>query len=261
MSQILYPPGRPLSIGQVLDTGFRIFQQTLPRCLIYGALYVVASQLPNIYHLAAGRPLGERSWGDPLWWVSYVLGALGSFLLCSCIILRQRAMAEGRATSVSAEVRTAIRRLPQLLLMLILVLAMVGVGLALLVLPGLYLMVALALTWHALLLQDLGPVEAIRYSLGLIRENWWRTAVVFGIGLAVVFMFYGFGLMLAFVIAPFAGAEDIALVTAVSSTIIVAIGAIAVPFGCALLLAVFGDLRVRREGVDLERRIAAASTG
>ena len=36
MPQPLYPPAGPQSIGQVLDAGFRIFQVSLVRCLLYG---------------------------------------------------------------------------------------------------------------------------------------------------------------------------------------------------------------------------------
>jgi hypothetical protein len=31
--------------------------------------------------------------------------------------------------------------------------------------------------------------------------------------------------------------------------------AVVAPFVCALVLAVFGDLRVRKEGIDLQQRI------
>src|SRR5688572_21123353 len=51
----LYPPDGPQTIGQVLDAGFRIFKVSLVRCLLFGALAMIAGQLPNIYSLATGK--------------------------------------------------------------------------------------------------------------------------------------------------------------------------------------------------------------
>jgi hypothetical protein len=42
---------------------------------------------------------------------------------------------------------------------------------------------------------------------------------------------------------------------------VVASGAIYMPFITAMTLALYGDLQARREGIDLERRIAGAPAG
>src|SRR5258707_959267 len=55
MPNILYPPPRPQSVGEILDSAFRIFRATLLKCLPYATVAVIASQLPNIYYLATGR--------------------------------------------------------------------------------------------------------------------------------------------------------------------------------------------------------------
>jgi hypothetical protein len=259
MSPPLYPPSRPQSIAEVLDTGFRIFQISLPRCVGYGVLSVLAGQLPNIYDLATGRPIGQFGRGDPIWFLWYIVGAVAMLVLWTAMMLRQAAIASGRATTLSAEARVAFARLPYVILLLLACFLAIAMGTLLLVLPGLYLAVALTLSWPALVLTRQDVLSAMRYSLGLIRRNWWRTTLIFAVALAVVFMFYSFGLILSALILRFAGAEDIAVVTAVSAAVVVAMGAVASPFMCALLLATFGDLQVRREGTDLERRMAGAT--
>jgi len=55
---------------------------------------------------------------------------------------------------------------------------------------------------------------------------------------------------------PFARG-DMAVLTAVSTVVVVILGAIGTPFYSALALAVFGDLSARREGADLAQRISA----
>ncbi len=55
LSNSLCPPDGPQSIGQVLDAGFRIFKVSLVRCLLFGAIAMIAGQLPNISSLAVGQ--------------------------------------------------------------------------------------------------------------------------------------------------------------------------------------------------------------
>jgi hypothetical protein len=40
----------------------------------------------------------------------------------------------------------------------------------------------------------------------------------------------------------------------------VVLGSLGMPFLSAILLAIFGDLKVRREGIDLERRVASVAS-
>lgn len=259
MSQVLYPPARPQSIGEVLDTGFRIFQSSLGRCLVYGALYVIAGQLANIYTLAAGHPLGQVRRDDPLWWAFYAVAVVTTIILWSAIMLRQNAIASGAPISFRAELGHVLVRLFRLIALVIACVIVVIVGLVLFVVPGLYLAVALAFSLPAMVLRDHGVVSAMRHSLSLVRGNWWRTTIIFTVAGTVLFMLYGLALMLSALLLPFAGAEDIAVVTAATAAVAVAMGAIAAPFFCAVLLATFAELRVRREGIDLEQRIAAAA--
>jgi uncharacterized membrane protein YcaP (DUF421 family) len=73
--------------------------------------------------------------------------------------------------------------------------------------------------------------------------------------LAIYFvLLFGIG-MLAVVL----GRGDIAVMTASQAVLGVALGALVVPFYTALSIAILGDLKVRREGTDIEQRIAAAA--
>jgi membrane-anchored glycerophosphoryl diester phosphodiesterase (GDPDase) len=158
-----------------------------------------------------------------------------------------------------AELREAFVRLPWVLAILVTWVVGVALGLVLLVLPGLYLAVALPFAWPALILRKMRIHESIRYSARLSRRNWWRTALIFTVGFVVLFVFYAVGLVFALLLAPVIGAVDLAVVTAVATAVFASMGAFAGPFLCALMIATFGDLQVRMEGSDLERRIAAAT--
>src|SRR5215472_15040760 len=103
MANILYPPSRPQSVGEILDSAFRIFRATVVRCLPFGALALIAGQLPNMYYLGTGgvQAMGAAAY-KPLWWVLYVLGYAISLVMWSVILLRQYALARGAETSAGS---------------------------------------------------------------------------------------------------------------------------------------------------------------
>jgi hypothetical protein len=276
MSSSLYPPSRPQSIAEVLDSAFRVFRATLLRCLPYGALAVVAGQLPNIYDIAAGRPLRRFGAADPVWWALYLIGALLALGLWNATALRQYGMLTGTGTAAAgADLSRGLRRAPVVALLLTLSLAAMGVFLLpallvppgwrvgillLLALPASYVGVALSCSWTALLLAGTGVLGSMSYSFRLVSGNWWRLSTIYTVGIVMLLVFYVLSGVLAMaVVVPFAGAADLAVLTAVSAVVVVALGAVGTPFYSALALVVFGDLRARREALEVERRMAAAA--
>jgi hypothetical protein len=276
----LYPPTRPLPISQVLDSSFRMFKVTFVRCLAFGPLWIIVGQLPNIYHLAIGRPRQSFGGNDPLWWLLYILGALGSITISAALCLHQRDIVTGVPTKAVAQLGAAARRLPAILgvtlLILLLVVFPVGIfagilvgsgafpqsasavaGIALLVLYVGFISVLFAFAWPALLLDGFAPLAAMRYSFRLALGNWWRTAAVLTVAFIVVMAVY---FVVAMVVLPLAGAMDVAIVAAVTEVMIVAMSALVAPYFAATLLALYGDLKARKEGSDLEQRISAART-
>jgi hypothetical protein len=283
--QPLYPPAGPLSIGQALDSGFRIFQVSLVKCLLYGAVSMIAGQLPNIYFIAIGRPLKPFGGGDPLWIALYVVGAVIMLVMYAALLLRQHGIAAGSRLGTRAELSMAVARLPAYLALivvsvLVLMIGPVALGLvlaffggnalanyALLTVVGavamlyfVYLATPLAFGPPALLLDSKGPIRSIEYVMRLVRGNWWRTTAIFTVALVLLIVFYGVAMVIVGMVLPLAGATDIAAVTAATGVVYVVLGSIGLPFLSAVLLATYGDLKVRKEGVDLEKRVASVAS-
>jgi hypothetical protein len=120
MSPALYPPSRPQSIGEVLDATFRIFRVTLLRCLPYGVLAMVASQLQDIYDIARGRPPHQFGRGDPLWWGFYVVGIFVALTFINAIIIRQTTMASGGHSAARVVLLAGLRKAPPSLAVILL---------------------------------------------------------------------------------------------------------------------------------------------
>jgi hypothetical protein len=281
MSDIRYPPQRQLSVGEVLDLAFRIYRVTLVRCLLFAGCGVITGQLANIYNLVAGRmPVaGTAAWQqllaearDPKVWALYLIGAILTALFYAAVLLRQHAIITGG--TAGGEVAAAMRRVPGLIgLGILVVLAIAaccvpailssGVVRGLLGLAALiavcYGFVAISCAQTVLLIEDQGPAASIARSWRLTTGSFWRLSVIYTVALIVLLALYMVSAAVAGFLAGILGHGDVAMVTAFAEVVGVALGALATPFYGALALAVLADLRVRKEGADLEQRISATA--
>jgi hypothetical protein len=255
MTRAAWAPPRPQSNGETLDTVFRLFLATVVKCLPYGLAAMLLSQSPNLYDLAQGAPVRGFGTNDVTWWLLFFVGILGSLVFLSAIMLRQTAMLRGEPLSMRRELADVLRRLPGLAALFVLNLLAVAAGSAVLILPGVYLLIALAPAWPAFLLGPRGPLGAMRESLSLTHGHWWRTALVFAISFVIALAFV-FSVAIATIALPFAGGGDLAMATAVMVAVVLAMMAVAAPLFGSLLIAIYGNLRVRRGALDLEQRIA-----
>ncbi|HEY8052094.1 MAG: glycerophosphoryl diester phosphodiesterase membrane domain-containing protein [Steroidobacterales bacterium] len=261
MTSTLYPPPRPQTVGEILDTAFRIFSVTLLKCLPLAALSLLAGQLGNIYSLLKGQPLQSllTTQRDPRWWLLAFVGYVIALTMTSAIVRRQCAIASGQPASPRGELAAALRLVPGLFVVLVLFVLAMAAGLVLFIIPGLYIATRLAFATTAYLLTDRGVFESLSYSWQLTEGHVWRLSLIFTVYIALVIVFYVLAGVIATVIgAPFA-LGDIALFTAVTAAVTVIVGSIVRPFYTALALAVFGDLTVRTEGTDLAARISSSA--
>jgi hypothetical protein len=271
MSSAFYPPARPSSVGEVLDLAFRIFKATLVKGLPYGICAVVSQWLPNIYDLSRGATAhAALGAGQPVRTGFFVAGVLLALMAWLALLLRQRAIIEQRHTSLKSELGEALRRLPSFFVATLLFLVIVAGGFAVLTLApqqhrvGLrvllfvwtvYAAILLSCTWPAVLFSGRGPLGALGQSARLVWGNWWRMAAVYAVGgVVVVVVSILLGALIAAIVS-WLGA-GITVSTSVFTEVATALGAVTAPFAGALLLATFGDLRVRKEGTDLRQRIA-----
>ena len=276
MPPVLYPPTRPQAIGEVLDSAFRIFKATLLKSLPYSVLATVAGQLQNIYIILSGRNIRPFSNSDPGWWAVYLLGTVVGAALINAIIVRQAAIATGSESASMMALKEGLRNVPAVVLMGIVMAVLVGIWFvplavipaayrswsgALLAVPAFYLLVLFLCSWPARLVDRKGPIESLRYSAHLVRGNWWRTVMVYLVVLTMIIVLSVTAGLIVGVLTQLVAARDLAVSTAVSAVMVVASGAVFVPFVSSMSLALYGDLQSRKDGADLERRIAGAPAG
>jgi hypothetical protein len=281
MASLPYPPQRPLSVGEVLDLTFRIYQATAVKCLLFAALGVLAQQLASIYAVIQGRTVakGQDPWQtlltqfvDPSLIALYLVGLVLTIVFYAAVLLRQRRILGGG--SVGGELAAAVRRLPVLIALGVLVVAGFaacflpalvtgGVLRALLILAALialcYAFVAVSCAQTILLVDDTGPVTSLRRSWRLTAGSFWRLSLIYTVAIIILCVLYAVIAAIAGFLAAVLGRGDVAMVTAFTEVVAVALGALATPFYGALALAVLADLKVRKEGADLEQRISATA--
>jgi hypothetical protein len=279
MAQTLYPPEHVLSIGEVLDLSFRIFRVSLLKCLPLAVAALLLAQLPNIYSVLHGGTLTGVLMGahDSVWWALYVVGWLLSTALWGAVLVRQHAVVSGQGGTAMDAIGVGLRRLAGMIAIFVIIVLAIGVcmvpagllmgnrlamGLAILVLllPASYVMVRLSCASTAYLINRWGIFESVQRSWTLTEGAFWRLAAIYTVALFVLFVFYFVAAAVAGAVAVPLGFGDVAIVTAVTTSIVVILGAFATPFFTAVALAVFGDLSARREGADLAARISGPAT-
>jgi hypothetical protein len=270
-------------VSQVLDAGFRIFKVSLVRCLLFGAVAMIAGQLPNIYSLARGEPFGGYLRGDPITIALAVLGSLMAVYFSAVMLIRQRELAQGGRRPTRVELAEGLRRMPALVgvtLASIVLLAVVPA--ALVVLPGIEQLapsgqlalligsavVALPIVWllpglsMAVVVAALtrnGMLASLKQGIWLAYRNWWRTMIVFAVWTVLLVVLNLVAVILLMLSLQVFGASDVITLSAATPVVFVALRAIDLPFLVAILLAVYGELMVRKQGLDLERRVASVA--
>jgi hypothetical protein len=247
MPQNLYPPARPQTVGEVLKTGTKIFRLSLNSVLPYSVIVAVCTELANLRNLSVDlpvpNPLQNNPTIDPVWWVWYVVGSILSLLFGSALLLRQKALAAGERTSVTAELRQAGVLLSRLIVCMALSTFAVVVGLV----P---VAAALPMTGLNPAMTNLS-IEAMRASFRLLRGNWWRTSVLTAaLAGVLILMTLVVGAAAALVVMG-TGTMDLKVINTLAIPLGILCGAIILPWCGAQVLAMMGDLTVRQADASI----------
>jgi hypothetical protein len=243
---------RPLTVGEILDTSFSLYRRH------FGALATVAlvcTGIPLVLRMfleASGGFLANLTLG-----ILYALSLVVLNLVATAatvFIVSESYL--GRPLSARDALRRATPYMGRILVCSLLMAMAVGLGFLLLFIPGVILAVGLALAIPAVVLEPgISASGALSRSWELTRGARWR---IFGLGITLLVMLYvpivAITGLLAFLLPTSAGmfsGGGSAWVVAV-----VAIGGLVqmfiYPLFYCVLTVTYYDLRVRKEGFDLE---------
>jgi hypothetical protein len=267
-SEVTAPRLRPLGIGETLDVAIKLYRNNAMTLWKVVALVIVPIEiievivrrlaLPSdvfvykgsLYTFTTGGSSGTSSTVALI--VIAFAGLLGQLLSTGAAFKVVTDAYLGRAPDWRESLAFARHRLLSLLWLGIIVTVLVVIGFILIVIPGVWLLVATCVSVPVLMLEGLTGFKAMTRSMQLVDTRWWATFA----RVLVAFLLYG---VITFVIGAIVGGlTDAFNVTSV--TLWVAIDGVLrglviilmTPFIAAVITVIYIDLRVRKEALDLE---------
>jgi hypothetical protein len=226
----------PRDLGRLINETFRVYGQAV------GPFFAIAliPELPNLLSFAAGG-LTEGL----LSLLSILLGIVstGATIVCAGRVLT------GQSADVALCYSRALNFVARLFFASLLIfLALAGSAILALLVVGVPLFFYLVVVWffalEAIIFEGMSAVDALRRSRDLVRGNWWR---LFGIG--IVYVLLGFALLIpgGIAVVIFGAASP-----ALASVVLGLVGALITPIFSIGSVLVYIDLRVRKEGYNLD---------
>jgi hypothetical protein len=175
-----------------------------------------------------------------------------AFLIASAAVLRAVSVAYlGGTPDWRDSLRAATSRLRSLIWLALLMAGGLGLAALALFIPFIWLGVSWSLAFPVLIAEGERGTGALRRSFRLVRGRWWPT---FGaLALALMFQFF-LDLVVGIPVTILTSSWDSGSVAAIALTTVVSVASsvITTPFMAAVLVLIYFDLRVRKEGFDLE---------
>jgi hypothetical protein len=195
---------------------------------------------------------------DPRYWLVNLLTLVLTMWTLAALYLKEHAMGTDQEMTLGTALQKALGRALPLMLMMILFAIALAVGLVLLIIPGLILMVSLMFGMLLVVFEGQGPVAALTGSHRLVWGNWWRTAAILTVGFIIISVFYFAAGLVVGLAVPLFGIENISIFGLITGLLIAVLMSVVItPFYVALLIAVYWDLKLRKQGGDLAARVGA----
>ena len=254
----------PMGIGEVLDGGFTLAKRNYRHLAVVGAW----GAIPSYAALAIGGALGSGARPSliALSVILSILGGVGIALMGAAVAIacarlvnpdeNEEPGTEDTMNPADLYARAALRLGPMILLGI--VCGVLAVPLVILFPLGIFLFGRWVMAYAVIVLEPVGPLEALRRSWQLSRGSWWHTALTAlagGLATSIVAGVLG-GIIgtLAGVVGALTG--SVALMTLLA-TLMNGIPVILVePFSSAIMVVLYFELRARSEGFDLSQRVA-----
>jgi membrane-anchored glycerophosphoryl diester phosphodiesterase (GDPDase) len=261
-------PLRQMGIGELIDGSIKLYRRDwlalmgIVAFVLVPVTFVEAVVAQNVLGSAFESPFPSQETANQLVIVSVVFLAV-QFLIVQPFLIAAvaRAAADaylGERVTIGRTYRFALSRLPAILWITILSSVLTIIGFILLIIPGIIIAIRLALAPPVFVVEDVRGTKAIGRSWRLTAGHTWRvlgTLVLSGliatIGASIITIPTEF-------IAQSMG-PDGWLVSTFGSTLA---SVLIEPFSMLIVVLLYFDLRVRKEGYDIEvmaRELAPAS--
>ncbi len=259
---------RPLSVAEILDSTFTLYRRNFKELVSIAAIVqiplgLVQAALMYFFYSsmsAAGQNTAAFAGAIGGMLLIVLISMLGAMIVYAALAVAISHHYLGEPISVSGAFNHVLPRLGTLLLTWFVIVLLAGIGYMLCVIPGIYLYVLFLFAWPVVVLEGRGVGDALSRSVFLVGGNWWR---VFGtmllLGLITLVFYFAVEVIIALAVgapAQFLQASGLVrfgpLGQAISQLVGAVVGVLTVPAVTGALVILYYDLRVRREGFDLQ---------
>ena len=249
-------PNEPQTVGQTLDTGFKLYFQSFKHVLLISAImngmWIITSFLYGPQQAIDQQIAGDDIAG--LIAIIIVL-ALMYFVLQVAMIERIHRFTQGDLGTLGDALNRGKKLFLPMLGASIMNMLVIGIGMLLLVIPGIVLAIYMFLFPAALVIEGSGPVQSLQRSMDLVKQNWWRCMLILTVVGTVYMILYSVVILALSLSIALSTPEDIAAFALYGDLAGSVIATILTPLLFSMVLVIFNDLKLRREGGDLEARI------
>jgi hypothetical protein len=240
---------RPLSVGEILDVSFTLYRRHFATL---GTIAVLCSGLPvllSLYIEASGGVLQNV----PLTLVYYVVFTVLSSIATAATVFVVSESYLGRPLTAASALHRATPLLGRLIVCSLLLAIVVGFGFLFFMIPGIVLLCGLLLAFPALVLEPgSSPTGALSRSWSLTRGSRLR---MLGLLVTIVILLYvpivALG-AIATVVLPSDSGTAVLTPGLLTMAVVGVLQMLLYPLLYCVLTVAYYDLRVRKEGFDLE---------
>jgi hypothetical protein len=264
---------RPLGVGEILDAGSKIYRSKFATMLKAVAIVIVPVQVLNVLvtlslpdtstTAGATTTTSDSEWaGIAALLLIFVINVVSSALAQAACLKAVSDTYLGTETDWRGSLRFGFRRFGSLLWLTLIHGVIVLLALAACIVPGVWLYVAWSVAVPVLLIEGTRGFGALRRSFNLVRRRWWPTAgILLLANLLATAVAAGIGLVALPLLL--AGRDNELVYDLANGVFGAAASVLTIPFVAAVVAVVYFDLRVRKEGFDLQLRAQriGASTG
>jgi hypothetical protein len=276
---------RVMPLGELLDETFKLYRRhftviagvalviILPNLILslisgsYRAnpvtyLQNLAQNFNNPDELARIEAQQRAYTASPLYLLSFPIAALLLPFSVGALYRAATSLAAGNVETIGSVLLGTLRRYFAVWVVVILALLLFLGAIAIVTIPVvLWVAIRWSVALPALFAEGIGPVKALGRSWNLVRDNWWRTlGILIIVSIMVSLIQTALQALFVGVAAVLPGLSDdvrSGMVTTVTTLVDALVGAIT-PIAIAML---YLDLRVRKEGLDLDQLARQAAPG
>ena len=262
------PTLRPLSVGEVLDVAIKVYTRNAPTLWKIVALIVfpvnvlgaavTLSTLPDeVFDPNFGTQPGTFTDDDLMALVAaqIIVAIVAMITVVIATGACMKAVSDvylGEKPTAGSSLRFAAKRVHSLVWIGLLTFVLATIGLIGLIVTGVWLWVSWTVAPAVLLVERRKGFKALRRSFLLVKGRWWQ---VFGATIVGAILTSIVGFALGSLTTPLLltdSGENLTLTVVVDTIVNTISGILTTPFQAALVAIIYFDLRVRKEGFDLE---------